>query len=130
MPSSVENMPNRATNRLRPCGPLVVALAYDGLCTFEFGIAYEVFGLPRPEMGPGWYRFTVCGVEPGPYQAAGGFRIAVDRGLNVLRRADLVIVPGWRGVDTPVPEPLLRALRRAYARGARLMSLCSGIGQV
>jgi AraC family transcriptional activator FtrA len=27
---------------------LVVALAYDGLCTFEFGVAVEIFGLPRP----------------------------------------------------------------------------------
>jgi AraC family transcriptional regulator, transcriptional activator FtrA len=45
-------------------------LAYDGLCTFEFGIACEVFGLPRPEMGPGWYRFAICRVEPGPLRAA------------------------------------------------------------
>ena len=29
--------------------PLVVALAYVGLCTFEFGVAVEVFGLPRPD---------------------------------------------------------------------------------
>ncbi|PAT22229.1 AraC family transcriptional regulator, partial [Klebsiella quasipneumoniae] len=29
----------------------MVALAYDGLCTFEFGVAVEIFGLPRPEMG-------------------------------------------------------------------------------
>jgi AraC family transcriptional activator FtrA len=28
--------------------PQVVVLAYDGLCTFEFGVAVEVFGLPRP----------------------------------------------------------------------------------
>ena len=35
--------------------PLVVVLAYDGLCTFEFGVAVEVFGLPRPELGADWY---------------------------------------------------------------------------
>jgi hypothetical protein len=28
--------------------PQVVVLAYDGLCTFEFGVAVEIFGLPRP----------------------------------------------------------------------------------
>jgi AraC family transcriptional regulator, transcriptional activator FtrA len=125
VPTFGKNMPKRLVDRRR--GPLVVPLAYDGLCTFEFGIAYEVFGLPRPEMGPGWYRFAVCGVEPGPYQAAGGFQVTVSRGLDVLRKADLIIVPGWRGIDTPVPEPLLRSLRRAHASGARLMSLCSGI---
>ena len=30
-------------------GPLVVAPIYDGLCTFEFSIVAEVFGLARPE---------------------------------------------------------------------------------
>src|SRR5437016_812883 len=127
MPAIVKNMPKRVTRRFGRRGPLVAALAYNGLCTFEFGIAYEVFGLPRPEMGSGWYRFAVCGIERGPYQAAGGIEVTVNGGLGVLRKADLVIVPGWRGIDTPVPEPLLRALRRAYARGARLISLCSGI---
>jgi AraC family transcriptional activator FtrA len=62
-------------------GPLVVALAYDGLCTFEFGIAAEIFGLPRPEMGSGWYRFAACSIEAGPLRAQGGLRIEVDGGL-------------------------------------------------
>ena len=62
-------MPNhRARNR----GPLVAALAYDGLCTFEFGIAYEVFGLPRPEMGDDWYRFSVCGTNRARCAQRGG----------------------------------------------------------
>ncbi len=34
-----------------PQNRLVVALAYDGLCTVEFGVAVEIFGLDRPEMG-------------------------------------------------------------------------------
>ncbi|RVU02218.1 transcriptional regulator FtrA, partial [Novosphingobium umbonatum] len=42
--------------------PLVVALLYDGLCTFEFGIVAEVFGLSRPEMGPDWYRFASAAI--------------------------------------------------------------------
>ncbi|MCZ8087669.1 MAG: hypothetical protein O9257_10110 [Brevundimonas sp.] len=50
-------------------GPLVAALVYDGLCTFEFAIAAEIFGLARPEMGEGWYRFAACAIEPGPLDA-------------------------------------------------------------
>lgn len=102
-------------------------LAYDGLCTFEFGIAYEVFGLPRPEMGTAWYRFAVCGIEQGPLRAAGGLTVSVDRGLDALDEADLIVVPGWRGIDAPVPDDLISALRAAHERGARLMSLCSGV---
>lgn len=110
----------------KPSGPLVVALVYDGLCTFEFAIAGEIFGLARPEMGPGWYRFAACGVEPGPLKAHGGLRVSVDGGVELIAAADLVIVPGWRGAGVPVPTALVDHLRAAHARGARLASICSG----
>ncbi len=111
-------MPNR----------LVVALAYDRLCTFEFAIATEVFGLPRPEMGPDWYRFAVCAVDAGPLRATGGFHVMADGGLELLEEAGTIIVPGWRGADSePVPPMLIEALRNAHGRGARLMSICSGV---
>src|SRR5207248_7960890 len=38
----------------------VAVLAYDGLCTFEFALAVEIFGLRRPELGVPWYDFKVC----------------------------------------------------------------------
>jgi AraC family transcriptional activator FtrA len=118
LPTDVNIMPNH----------LVVALAYDRLSTFEFGIAVEVFGLPRPEMGPDWYRFAVCAIEPGPLRAIGGFQIMADGGLELLDRADTIVIPGWRGASKePVPPELIDALRRAHARGARLMSICSGV---
>jgi AraC family transcriptional regulator, transcriptional activator FtrA len=118
LPTDVNIMPNR----------LVVALAYDRLSTFEFGIAVEIFGLPRPEMGPDWYRFAVCAIEPGPLRAVGGFQIMADGGLELLDQADTIVIPGWRGASKePVPPGLIDALQRAHARGARLMSICSGV---
>ncbi len=118
LPTDVNIMPNR----------LVVALAYDRLSTFEFGIAVEIFGLPRPEMGADWYRFAVCAIEPGPLRAIGGFRIMADGGLELLQQADTIVIPGWRGAASePVPMALVEALRNAHGRGARLMSICSGV---
>ena len=125
VPTIVRIMPKSRTLP-GPANPLVVAVAYDGLCTFEFGCAAEVFGLPRPEMGEGWYRFAVAGVEPGPLRATGGLRVMVDGTLDLLAAAGTVIVPGWCSVDTPVPAPLIAALNDAHARGARVLSLCSG----
>lgn len=107
-------------------GPLVAALVYDGLCTFEFAIAAEIFGLERPEMGDGWYRFAACAMEPGPLRAQGGLRIEVSGGPELVAEADLIIVPGWKGIDVPVPAALAEALIAAHARGARLASICSG----
>ena len=120
-------MPKRALRRKPPGNRLVVALAYDGLCTFEFGVAVEIFGLDRPEMGADWYRFRVAAADAGPMRAMGGIRVSVDGGLSLLERAGTIIVPGWRGADQPVPAPLVRALRRAHAKGARLLSFCSGV---
>ncbi|GAA4478257.1 transcriptional regulator FtrA [Gluconacetobacter asukensis] len=107
-------------------GPLVAALLYDGLCTFEFGIVSEIFGLPRPEMGPDWYRFASCAIEDGPLRAHGGVRILADHGAELLDQADLIVIPGWKGAEAPVPPTLVARLRRAHARGARLASICSG----
>lgn len=107
-------------------GPLVVALLYDGLCTFEFGIVAEIFGLSRPEMGTGWYRFASAAVDAGPMRAHGGMNVVADHGPEILTEADVIVVPGWRGADAPVPEALVEQLRAAHARGARLASICSG----
>lgn len=107
-------------------GPLAVALVYDGLATFEFGIAAEVFGLSRPEMGPGWYRFASCAAHPGPMRAHGGLAITPDHGPELLDHADIIVVPGWQSAEAPVPEDLCTRLRAAHARGARLVSICSG----
>lgn len=114
------------TNSTDP-NPLVVALAYDGLCTFEFAVAVEMFGLSRPEMGGNWYRFAVCALDPGPLRMTGGVRLMVDGGLELLDEAQTIVIPGWRGVREPVPPELVTALHRAAARGARILSICSGV---
>jgi AraC family transcriptional activator FtrA len=107
-------------------GPLVVALVYDGLCTFEFGIVAEVFGLDRPEMGGNWYRFVSCPVDDGPMRAHGGLIVEGTARVDMIDEADLIVIPGWRGADSPVPEALCQRLRAAHGRGARLASICSG----
>lgn len=107
-------------------GHQVVALAYDGLCAFEFGCVVEMFGLERPELGVDWYDFRVCAAEPGPLRSAAGISLQVPHGLEALEEADTIVIPGWRGVDVPVPEALAAALVRAHARGARIATICSG----
>ena len=46
--------------------------------------------------------------------------------LSSLKRADTVIVPGIDNIDRLLPEELLRALRAAVSRGARVASICTG----
>jgi AraC family transcriptional activator FtrA len=105
----------------------VAAVVYEGLCTFEFGIVVELFGLRRKNLGVDWYDFEVCSLERGPIRATGGILVEAQRGLHSLRRAGTIVIPGWRHADEPPPRRLVHALRTAYAEGARLVSICSGV---
>lgn len=115
-----------APNGAGPTNSRVAVLVYDGLCAFEFSCAAEVFGLPRPELGRDWYRFETCAAQRRPLRGQYGLKLSADAGLDRLVRAGTVIVPGWTSLDTPVPPRILAALREAHARGARLLSICSG----
>jgi AraC family transcriptional regulator, transcriptional activator FtrA len=112
--------------RSKRFNPLVVALAYDGLCAFEFACSAEVFGLPRPELGPEWYRFETCSLGGRRIEGQYGTSMSVNGGLERLADAGTIMIPGWRGIDVEVPEPILQALKAAHHRGARILSICSG----
>src|SRR5258708_12056415 len=102
----------KPVKRSRPFNPLVVALAYDGLCAFEFSCTAEVFGLPRPEMGPGWYRFETCSLQGRKVSGQYGLTMTVDGDLNRVASAGTVVIPGWQGIDIPVPVAIIEAPRK------------------
>src|ERR1044072_3273995 len=106
---------------------LVVALAYDRLCTFEFGCVVELFALPRPELDVRWYEFAVCAAERGPLRAAGGITVTAPHSLKLLDRADTIIIPGWRDANEETPPGCWQRMRAARDRGPRLCSICSGV---
>jgi AraC family transcriptional activator FtrA len=72
----------KAHSATRKFNPLVAVLVYDGLCTFEFACAAEVFGLPRPELGADWYRFETCGLKQAPSAANTASRWLLARDSN------------------------------------------------
>lgn len=121
----IKIMPKLASSL--PANRKVVSLAYDGLCLFEFGIGYEIFGLPRPEMGNTWYSYAVAASDEGPMRTSVGLTFQADGGLELLQSAGTILLPGWRGLDAPVPRHLLAALVDAHDRGSRFLTICSGV---
>lgn len=111
-----------------PTGPLhtVGVLAYPGMAPFELSCVVEVFGLPRPEFDRPWYALSVCAERPDPMPMVGGFTASTPIGLDVLAGSDTVVVPGVPDVRGSVSPALVAALRTAYDRGARVVSICSG----
>lgn len=100
-------------------------VVYDGLTMFEFGVACDVFGDSHAvDLGVEWYELSVCAASPW-VTVDGGLRLEAGRGLRALARANTVGVPPTEPWEH-VPDETLRALRRAHARGARMVSLCTG----
>ncbi|MFC3453466.1 GlxA family transcriptional regulator [Amycolatopsis speibonae] len=104
----------------------VMALVRPTQSTFELGIAAEVFGTERAGV-PRYYEFDVCTEKPGPVPTTAGYAMSVTRGLSALADADTVLIPGWAPVEAPLSPSVRRALLRAHARGARLVTICSGV---
>lgn len=98
----------------------------DDFAMFEFGVVCEVFGLDRSYAGLEPFDFRVCSIQPGaPVQSPVGVTVTAPYGLEAMDDADLIAVPAATVRDQYPPE-FLDALRRAYDRGAILLSICSG----
>jgi len=109
---------------LRSVGVLLI----EPVAIFEFGVAYEVFGLDRTGNGVPPFDFRVCSLTPGvPLTSKGTdpIQLVANHGLDALSDVDLVIVPASSARD--YPEPVLEAIRATHARGATLLSVCSGV---
>lgn len=108
--------------------PHVVVLVDEGVNPFEVGVATEVFGLPRPELGARGplYTLTLCTPEPDIRMNHGFFTMAGAAGLEAVDRADTLIVPGRPDNVVPRTGAVLEAIRRTHARGARIAAFCTG----
>jgi transcriptional regulator GlxA family with amidase domain len=104
----------------------VAAVVGQGCLTFDLAVPCEVFGWDRSYLGVDWYAFKVVAAHPPPIRTATGFTIDTPHLLGALDTADTIIVPGWSDADVPPSPELVAALRAAYDRGARLVSICIG----
>ncbi|MFG1627222.1 GlxA family transcriptional regulator [Kribbella sp. NPDC049227] len=101
----------------------VAVLAYDGMSPFHLSVPCLVLG---DRLGAqGQYDVQVCAEEAGQLRTNAGFGITVERGLEVMERADVVILPSW-DPDREASAVLLDSIRRAHARGATVVGLCIG----
>ncbi|MGH3738687.1 MAG: GlxA family transcriptional regulator [Micromonosporaceae bacterium] len=94
-----------------------------GILSFAFGVfdmAAQFGAMPDLDL-------RVVAGEPDAVIRGGDLSCPVRYDLDIIRDADLVVVPNWRNPAQQPPESVLEALRVAHARGARVAGLCSGV---
>jgi transcriptional regulator GlxA family with amidase domain len=109
----------------------VAFVVLDKFTAFEFGVVCEVFGTDRTDDGLPAYDFALVAGEDGPLRSEHGLTLAGAYGLDRLAEADLVVVAAIDervrgGAASDLPEALLEELRATVARGARVLSVCTG----
>ncbi|PKT69497.1 AraC family transcriptional regulator [Streptomyces populi] len=106
----------------------VAVIVDEGTNPFEVGVATELFGLPRPELGrpEPLYELTLCTPTPGVRMNHGFFTLSGVPGLDAVDDADTLVVPGRPDNVVPRRPAVLDAVRHCHARGARVVSFCTG----
>lgn len=98
----------------------VVVLVLPGVLPIDLGIPAQVFGTDPH------YAMTVCADPSAGPVHSDGFTVSVSAGLEALRNADTVVVPGFRDPHAPISDTAVQAIRAAHACGTRLVSICTG----
>jgi transcriptional regulator GlxA family with amidase domain len=107
-----------------------VVVLMEGSVLFDVGTATTVFGSverpvvsARPQLG---YELELAAAGGKAVRTSMGIEIAPTADLSAVRRADLVVVGGAMPDVVGTQHEALDALAAAHARGARVMSICTG----
>jgi transcriptional regulator GlxA family with amidase domain len=98
----------------------------------ELAAAVEVFGIARPDFADPWYELRVCAPKSVQDDSHYGLRVIAPHTLQDAADADTLIAMPWggewggKGEKTNAPPEVLEVFRAAHARGARLLSFCTG----
>lgn len=102
----------------------VALLAIPGVAPFEFGVVCEIFGIDRSDTGGPAFELTIVTADPGPVPTSVGYDMHIMTGLDAAAYADLIAVPAHKLEQ--IDERYLEVIRHAVARGAWVLSVCSG----
>src|SRR5262245_63419971 len=102
----------------------VAIVAFDGVVLGDLSTACEVFGLATKKDGRAAYEVRVC--SESAHVKSAHVALRVPWRLSSLALADTVIVPGINDLNRRVPASVLRGIRRAAERRARVASICTG----
>jgi transcriptional regulator GlxA family with amidase domain len=101
----------------------ITVLLMEQVLPLDFAIPMHVFAREAPE----FYDVRTATVDGSPVGAAGGLTLVPDGGLQLLRDAGTVMIPGYAGAAADRLDAMtVDLLRAAAGRGARMVSICSG----
>lgn len=101
----------------------MAVLLLEDVLPLDFAIPTHIFARELPE----FYDVVTASPTGKPVHVAGGMQVIPDGGLEQLRTARTIVIPGYADAANRVIDPLtLRVVTKAAAGGTRVVSICSG----
>jgi AraC family transcriptional activator FtrA len=104
----------------------IAALCLEDVIAFDLVAPIQAFELATGPRHEPLYEISSCSISGSTVRTTGDLCLRPGGDLAALAVADTIVVPGYGDLLEPPPEPALEALRAAAARGARVLSVCSG----
>jgi transcriptional regulator GlxA family with amidase domain len=109
----------------------IAVLALDGVVAFDLGTPTQIFQAARDQQDRRLYEVQVCTPGGQPVRSAAGFTVTPEHGLELVAKADTVLVAGVHYstqvmIDGTLDESVRAALLEAAHWGTRIMSICTG----
>ena len=103
-------------------------LLLPGASIFELSFPMEVFGEDRLELHDPWYELHLIAADRQSRHLGQGLVVSEADGLAAMGAMDTVVVPAPDGIPAleTISARLAHELRLAHARGARVVSICTG----
>ncbi|MEL7311309.1 MAG: DJ-1/PfpI family protein [Pseudomonadota bacterium] len=105
----------------------IAVLLFDGVNAIDVTGPTEVFASARLASGECPYEIETWTSGDREVRCESGLRLLADRSMNTRRRADLLLIPGGRGIREPRTLTQCASwLKRNQARFNRVVSVCTG----
>jgi transcriptional regulator GlxA family with amidase domain len=102
----------------------IAVLVYDGVVLGDLAVPLEIFGRVRDSHERRCYDVRVSSISQ--EVKSEHVIVHVPWRLSSAIVADTLIVPGIDDIERPIAPAILRTLRNALKRGARIASICTG----
>lgn len=103
----------------------IAVFVFDGISLFHLSVPSTIFNTVTVDDQPA-YDLNYFALTSGQKASEEGVTIEVKYGLELLDKADIIIIPAWKDPEKPAPKELTDALQKAYQQGKQIVGLCLG----
>ena len=102
--------------------PVIGLFVYSKINPFHFSIPHIIFDIRIEDKR--LFDLKIFSIDGQPVKTEQSMMIIPDGGIELISRADLIIIPGWDGFKHEPEEVLINAPPRAHQTGIRIVGLC------